>query len=474
MPSELIDPGRRASTSSVGMLREKVRGEVFAPGDDEYSAAHVVWNRARQRRPAVVVRAACIDDVKVALRHARAEGLPVAVRGGGYSPAGMSTSDGVVIDLRRLHAVHVDPLGRTAVVAAGATWGAVDAATQRYGYVVPGVALSSIGVTGSTIGGGFGHLRRAYGLACDNLIGADLVTADGARVVTSGDGHPELLWGLRGGGGNFGVVTSLRFRLRPLPEPVLSGTVLHAARHASPVLRFYRDYTDRLGEDVTTTLSLFGADHSPALADRLGGPGTPPVVAVTVACVGHPDDSESLVRPVRAAAPSVADLIAVQAYARLQAAPDDAYPPGRPAAVGSVYVDEIDDALIATLVERHAAMPAGVSCELHLHHMGGAVGRVARMSTAVPNRAARYLVTAMVRWSDPDSDHESRARDWLDTTVARVRHHAAGGPHIGLQSEPMSSIEAYGAERYLRLAALKRRFDPDNVFVGNQNVAPLA
>jgi FAD/FMN-containing dehydrogenase len=471
MPSEPGEPGRRVPAAALATLRSNVQGSVVCPGEDDYAETRSVWNRDVQRQPAVIVRCTRVDDIANTVRFARSQNLPLAVRGGGYSPAGMSTSDGVVADLRPMRSVRVDPLGRTAVVGAGATWGSVDIATQRHGFAIPGVPVSHIGVAGSTIGGGFGHLRRAYGLACDNLIGAELVTAESERIVTSGDERPELLWGLRGGGGNFGVVTSLRFQLRPLPEPVLSGPIFYAAAHAPAVLRFYRDYTARLREDVTTRFSLFSAPHSAMLAQALARTGSEPVVSITVACVGHPDDAERLVRPVRAAAPVLVDRLARQPYVQLQASPDDAYSPGQHAAMTSAYVDELDDELIAALCERHAQMPYG-SFELHVHHMGGAVGRVARMSTAVPNRAARYLISAMSRWHRRED--ETPARQWLQDTGERIRAFAVGGPHVGLQSAPTSSVDAYGAERYLRLAALKRRFDPDNVFAANQNVMPLA
>ena len=462
---------RSVSASSVAALRARVHGAVVTPDDADYSDAAAIWNRAAQRRPAVVVRCVRPTDVVAAVAFARAAELPLAVRAGGHSPAGMSSCDGVVIDLRPMHAVSVDPSGRGAVVAAGATWGVVDAATQRFGYAVPGVPVSRVGVAGATLDGGFGHLRRAYGLACDSLLGAELVTADGSLLTTSGDVHPELLWGLRGGGGNFGVVTSLRFRMLPLPGPVLSGPVVYPAGSAATLLRFYRHYTTRLRDDVTTRLALL----SPP-ADRPASPSRAsvrevPVVVITAACLGHPLDAERLVRPIRQAAPVLSDRLAPQPYTRLQASPDDAYPPGRFAALTSRYVDDFGDGLIERLADIHAAMPRG-SYEMHVHHMGGAVGRIARMSTAVPNRAARYLITTVARWDDEaEAAHSQR---WFDETARAVRALAAGGPHVGLESGEATSVAVYGAERYLRLAALKRRFDPDNVFAGNQNIGPLA
>lgn len=467
-----LDEPPPLSRSSVDGLRERIAGEVLVPDHPAYAETHLIWNQDRQRRPAVIVRCAVADDVAAGVRFAREYGLSLAVRGGGYTPSGSSTCDGgIVLDLRSMRRVRVDPLGRTASVQAGATWGLVDAATQRFGYAVPGVPVSHIGVAGSTVGGGFGHLRRAYGLACDNLASADLVTADGARVTTSGDEHPELLWGLRGGGGNFGIVTTLGFRLRPLPEPLLSGSLIYPANRAGELLRFYRDYTARLRDDVTTKFSLFGAPHSAQLTQAAGVIPPVPVVSITVACAGHPLEAEALVRPLRQAAPVLVDRVAVQPYVRLQASGDEEYPPGGYADVASDYVDVLDDEFIAALCERHSAMPAGAA-ELHLHHMGGAVGRVARMSTAVPNRGAHFLLSAMARWTAHDD--ALPLRQWLRETTDRVRPYRVGGPHVGLNSAPVSSVEAYGAERYLRLAALKRTFDPDNVFAGNQNVTPLA
>ncbi len=471
MTTVSVDTGAPVPAAALDALRSTIGGAVLCPGDEHYEAAAQVWNRAAQRRPRVIVRCEQTADVVTAVRVAREHDLPLAVRGGGYCPAGTSTGTGLVIDLRAMDHVQVDPLGRTAVVGAGATWGAVDAATQRYGFAVPGVPLSRVGVAGSTLGGGFGHLRRAYGLACDALTGADVVLADGGRMTTSGDQSPELLWGLRGGGGNFGVLTSMRFRLAPLPEPVLSGSVFYCALDAAAALRFYRDFTAGLREDITTRVSLYGAPHSAALTRLLGLDPPAPVVAIKVACVGHPDDSARLVEPVRGAARVLVDRLSPKPYPQLQAGGDEAYPAGQSAAVTSCYVDSLSDELIAGLIDRQAAMPAG-ACELHVHHMGGAVGRVARMSTAAPNRAAPFLVSAMARW-DATAD-EPAFRGWVEATGQCLRRFAVGGPHVGLRSAPVSSVEAYGAERYLRLAALKRRFDPDNVFASNQNIAPLA
>jgi FAD/FMN-containing dehydrogenase len=471
MSSEPAGPARPVSSGSLAALRGRVHGPVFVPGDDGYAPASIVWNREYQRRPAVIVSAATSTDVQATVRFARQSALPLAVRSGGYSPAGQSTCEGgVVLDLRGLRRVTLDPRRQRVIVQGGARWGDVDVATQRFGQVVPGAAVAGIGVAGSTLGGSWGHLRRLYGLACDNLLEADLIGADGEPLTTSGDERPELLWGLRGGGGNFGVATSMTFRLRPLPQPVLSGTVFYPAEHAAALLRFYRDWTAALREDVTTGIIFLGRNHAPELSAVLGLDPAAPVVGVTALCAGDPDEARALLAPMRSAGPVLRDLVDVVPYPAVQSQPDSAYPPGRHAVMDSGYLDTLDDDLIEALLARHAGMD-DAACELHLQHMGGAVGRVARMSTAVPNRNARYFFSALARWNAPGLG--VAPRDWLAGTGEALRAFTVGGPNVGMRSAGMSSIEAYGAERYLRLAALKRRYDPDNVFAINQNVTPL-
>jgi FAD/FMN-containing dehydrogenase len=460
------------SPKALDALAAEVQGSVIVPDDPAYAAAHLVWNRDRQRRPAVIVACRTPEDVVATIGFARTVGLPLAVRGGGYTPSGTATCDGgVVLDTRPMSSVSVDRANGTVTVAAGATWGDVDPATQEHGLIVPGLPVSGVGVAGSTIGGGYGHLRRAYGLACDNLVRAELVTADGTRLTTSGDQNSELLWGLRGGGGNFGVVTSLTFRLRPLPGPVMSGAFLYPADRAGPLLRFYRDYTARLREDVTTRFSFVGAPHSALMAQTLGLIPTVRVIAITVVCVGHPIEAEALVRPLREAAPLLADLVKARPYAVIQSGPNAAYPAGARADVVSEYLPALDEDVVSALCEQYTQMPPG-SCEMHIDHMGGAVGRVAQMSTAAPNRGAPYLFGAMARWSDRMDGRPHRT--WLAATRTRLQERSLGGPHIGMDCGNVASEQAYGRDRYLRLAALKTRYDPDNVFARNLNVAPLA
>ena len=414
----------------------------------------------RAETPRLVLRCAHADDVVGAIRLARERGLPLAVRGGGRHPAG--PGDGGVVDLRALSRVVRDRASGTIEVGGGACWAAVAAATAGTGLGVAGLPEPTVGVAGSTLDGGFGDLRRAYGLACDDLVGADVVLADGRRVTTSGDEHPELLWGLRGGGGNFGVVTALRFRLRPVPSMLLAGTVWFAAPSGdADRLRWYRDYTTDLGPEVSTRLGLYPTGHPAvpgALRDRR-------VIGVSATTLSPRGRAELDVAPIRTSGPGLADGLTWRPAGTTGGLGWDG-----PAAVDSWYLAGLPEAVLDALLERHAALPAGPG-ELLVHHLGGVVARVTGMSGAAPHRAATYLVTARAGWREPAA--EQPARQWLAGTAAALGPHAVGGPHPGFCSERPAAAVVYGPERALRLTALKTRFDPDNAFAGTVDVFPL-
>jgi FAD/FMN-containing dehydrogenase len=465
--SLLTDTERPISAAALDALRARLPGAVLARQDGGFGDRTRVWNPAAAVPPLLLVRCARAADVAVALRFARDHGLPVAVRSGGRHPAGHGTGPGLVLDLRPMARVHVDPLGRVALVGGGATWATVDAAVAPVGGTVPGVAVGGIGVAGATLAGGIGPLARIYGLASDNHLGADLVLADGTRTSTSGDQRPELRRGLRGGGGNFGVVTSLRFRLRPVPAQVSAGTTLFPAALGEAVLRCLRDAAGSLPIEANTRLSLYSVAH-PAVSSRFPGfAAAAPRVGLTVVGVG----AEPALAPLLRAVPSLASDYGPCSYPHALAKLDDGYPAGDGAAAGSWYVPGLPDALIAALTDAHSEMARTIA-ELHVTHLGGGIARVGRMSTAVPHRGAPFLVTALVRWRGAPAEEAGRA--WLAQTDQRLRAHACGGPHPGYAPAGTSSADAYGADRQLRLAALKRRYDPDNVFATNLNVAPLA
>ena len=414
----------------------------------------------RADEPRLVVPCANDQDVAAAIRLAREQELPLGVRGGGCHPAGPGT--GAVLDLRALCRVTVDPARQTVEVGGGASWAAVAAVTAGTGLGVAGLPEPAVGVAGSTLDGGFGDLRRAYGLVCDDLVGADVVLADGRRVTTSGDECPELLWGLRGGGGNFGAVTALRFRLRPVPSSLLAGTVWFAAPVGDATrLRWYRDFTADLAPEVSTRLGLYAAGH-PAVPGPLRDR---PVAGVSATTASSRGRAELDVAPIRISGPALADGLTWR-----PAGATGGLGWAGPGVLDSWYLAGLPDAVLDRLLERHAALPAGPG-DLLVHHLGGAVARVTGMSGAAPHRAASYLVTARAGWSGPAG--EERARAWLADTAAALRPHAVGGPHPGLCSQRSCAAAVYGPERALRLAALKARFDPDNAFAGATKVVPL-
>src|SRR3954470_2095704 len=370
--------------ATLGELEQALRGRLIRPEDDGYDAARAIWNGAHDRRPALIVRCAGVADVMRAVDFARSESIPVAVRGGGHSIPGFSTCDGgVVIDLSAMTAVKVDPVSRTATAEGGATWADFDHETQAFGLAVTGGLGASTGVAGFTLGGGIGWLMRKAGLACDNLIGADVVTADGQLVHASEDENPELLWGLRGGGGNFGIVTSLEFSLHPVGPMLLAGPVFFAGDRAEEILRFYRDWVRTLPDEVTTLVNLTTAPPAPFLPEEVHGK---PIVAVIAVHSGEPERGRALVQPLKDLGDPIADLLDVMPYTTMQSLLDGLWAPGAHNYMRSAYVDDLSDGAIAATVARHRAVPSPHS-EIHFHHFGGAVARVGDGDTAFGGRS---------------------------------------------------------------------------------------
>src|SRR5690242_1548563 len=302
--------------ATLAELEQGLRGQLIRPGDDDYDEARAIWNAAHDARPALIVRCAGVGDVIRAVDFARSEDLTVAVRGGGHSVAGFSTTDGgVVIDLSGMRSVRVDPERRTAVAEGGATWAEFDHETQAFGLAVTGGLVSSTGIGGFTLGGGIGWLMRKHGLACDNLIGADVVTADGRLVHTSEDENPELLWGLRGGGGNFGIATSLEYKLHSVGPMVMAGPIFFPGARGEEILRFYRDWVRELPDEMTTLVNLTTAPPAPFLPEAVHGK---PVVAIVAVGAGEHEQARSLLQPVRDLGDPIADLIGVIPYTAMQ------------------------------------------------------------------------------------------------------------------------------------------------------------
>lgn len=450
---------RSPEAAAVRDFASALRGRVLRPGEDGYDAARRVWNAAVDKQPALIARCAEVEDVVRAVRFAREHGLLVAVRGGGHNVAGSGTCDGgIVVDLSPMKGIVVDPAKRTARAQAGLTWGEFDRETQRWGLATTGGLVSSTGIGGLTLGGGLGWLMRRHGLTCDNLLSASLVLADGARVTASADEHPDLFWGLRGGGGNFGIVTSFEYRLHPV-GPVLAGLIAHPWERARAALRFYRELSSEAPDELTAHALLFkDADGAPALA-------------FVVCCSGSLVEGEEVLRPLREWGPPADDTVAPVTYTAWQTAFDAANPSGLRNYWKSNALRELGDGAIDALIERFPSAPAPRSNVL-IERLGGAVGRVGEQDTAYTHRDAPYDFLAAAVWDDPADDEPNIA--WAREIASTLAPFARDTAYVNyLGEEGVDRVRAaYGAAKYERLAALKAEYDPTNLFRANQNIEP--
>jgi FAD/FMN-containing dehydrogenase len=443
-------------------------GQLIGPGDEGYETARRVWNGMVDRRPVLIARCADEGDVVAALSFARERGLPVAVRGGGHNVAGNAVCDGgVVIDLSRMKSIDVDSAGRTARAQPGVLLGELDRATQAFGLATPTGNVSMTGVAGLTLGGGLGWIARKHGPACDNLLSADVVTADGDRVTTSADENPDLLWGLRGGGGNFGVVTSFEYRLHPVGPQVIAGGVVHAFADAPDVFRFFADYVATAPDELSVTASTFRAAPGFPVAPEMHGE----LVTVLAVCyAGDLATGERVLRPLRSFGRPLADLVAPMPYAALQSGSDAAYPSGQHNYWKSHYIDELTDAAIARIIEHAPRMTSPLS-SFYLQHLGGAISRAGADTAAFGHRDAAFDFAILTVWRDPaeDAEHVTWARDFF----AAMQPHATGVYVNNLGTEGADRVRAaYAPATFERLVALKGTYDPHNIFRLNQNVAP--
>jgi FAD/FMN-containing dehydrogenase len=455
--------------ATLGELEQGLRGELVRPGDAGYDDARAIWNGAHDRRPALIVRCAGVADVMRAVDFARSENLLMAVRGGGHSIPGFSTCDGgVVIDLSAMDAVHVDAERRTAVAQGGCTWADVDHETQAFGLAVTGGLVSTTGIAGFTLGGGIGWLMRKHGLACDNLIAADVVTADGQLVHASEDENPELLWGLRGGGGNFGIATSLEYRLHPVGPMLVAGPIFFAGDRAEEVLRFYRDWARGLPDELTTLVNLTTAPPAPFLPEAVHGK---PVVAVIAVHAGEQEEGRELVQPLKDLGDPIADLIGVMPYTMMQSLIDALWERGAHNYFRSAYVDELTDEAIAATVAQHAAVPSPQS-EIHLQHFGGAVARFGDDHAAFGDRSAQFVLNVIARTPGPEAFAASVA--WARGTAEALAPVSRDGAYTNFMGDAHDERlrDSYGDANFERLVALKRRYDPGNLFQLNQNIRP--
>ena len=453
---------------AIAALRALLQGSLLQPGDDGYEGARAVWNARLSRQPAMIALCAGPDDVAAAVRFAARHGLPVAVKGGGHDYAGNGMCDGgLAIDLSTMRSVDVDPRAMRVRIGPGATWAEVDAATQAVGLATPGGTVSSVGVAGFTLGGGVGHLARRFGLACDNLVAAEVVTADGRRVRASAQEHPELYWALRGGGGNFGIVTSFELRLHPVGPQVLAGQLIHRWDDAAAVLRHYRDFMATAPDDVQCWAFMLRLPPLDVFPQALHGQ---PVLDLVAVHSGEPHAAAEVLRPLREFGTPLLDAIAPQRYTALQQAFDAGMPAGQRWYSRAHYLPALDDAAIDTLLA-HAVHLPGPFTTVYLGAEGGAVARTDPSATAFPHRDAAFSLHVFPGWSDPAED--ARIMGWARDVHAAMQPHASGGVYVNMLAEDEAPRVpcAYGANLE-RLVRIKRDWDPDNLFRGNHNIDP--
>ena len=455
--------------ATLGEFEAGLRGELVRPGDPGYDEARAIWNGAHDPRPALIAR--CLDaaDVAHAVGFARSEGLELAVRGGGHSIPGFSGVDGgLVINLSPMKGIDVDIAGRTVRAGGGVTWAELDSATQAHGLATTGGLVSSTGIAGFTLGGGIGWLMRKHGLACDNLRAAEVVTADGRTVTANESENPDLFWGLRGGGGNFGVVTSFEFDLHPVGPTVCAGAVFYDGERAAEILRFYSEFCKDLPDELTTLANLITAPPAPFLPEEWHGR---KLVALIGCYAGDPEEGAAAMAPLQQLGDPVADLIGPMPYVQMQSLIDALWPHGTQAYMKAGYLRELDEPAIESMVGFHQGATSPAS-EIHVQHFGGAVARVGAADTAYAERQAPFVLN-VVAVSHDESDFEQHV-GWAQELYAALEPSLTGGAYINfLSAEGAERVRAaYGAENFARLQALKDRYDPTNLFHRNQNVPP--
>ncbi|MDT0353922.1 FAD-binding oxidoreductase [Pseudonocardia charpentierae] len=433
-------------------------GDVIWPADDRYDSSRVVFNAMIDRRPLAVLRCHDPSDVQRGIAYARHHDLPLSVKGGGHNVAGNAVcDDGLVLDLSPMKTALVDAAKRTARAGAGLLLGELDRSTQEHGLATPLGVVSLTGIAGLTLGGGLGWLNRKHGLACDNLVGAEVVTADGAVLHANTDTHPDLFWALRGGGGNFGVVTEFEYRLHSV-GPVLAGAVSHPLQAAPEFLKLHDELVASAPDELSTAVSL-------AL-----DPAGEPVITVALCWCGPHDDGNKVLEPLMSHGRPIFSQIGPVPYTDWQRGPDSGFPPGRLHYWKAGWLRDLTDAAITTLLDCLQTMPSSFS-GIGLQHMGGAAARIASAATAFAHRAEQYDMLILSQWAGPADSERNIA--WTRDTFAAMEPHLADAVYVNnLGDEGQTRVQAAYGANYERLAEVKRRYDPDNLLRINQNVAP--
>ncbi len=460
---------RVLETETVQAFADDFQGELLQPGEEGYDEARSIWNAMIQKQPAAIARCTGTADVVAAVNFARSHNLLLSVRGGGHNVAGHATCDrGLMVDLSQMKDVTVNPRRRTARARPGADLGDLDRETQLHGLATPTGIVSKTGLAGLTLGGGFGWLTRKYGFTCDNLISAEVVTAEGEVVWASEEQNADLFWGLRGGGGNFGIVTSFEYQLHPVGPTVLAGLLLHSLENAGRALRFYRDFASEAPDELGSLAVFRLAPSAPFVPDDQVGE---PVLGLLVCYAGDIDEGRRLLRPLREFGPPLADLIEPKSYVELQAMLDQGQPEGKRYYSKSEYLAGLSDQAIDAIVKYGADMTSPLG-RLAVMQLGGAASRIDEMAMAASHRDAGYVVAINNGWED-STDSEVQI-EWTREAWSAIRPFSTGTyvNFVSAQDDQERVKAAYGEEKYARLVEIKNEYDPDNFFRINQNIEP--
>lgn len=454
--------------SIVGRYKAEFHGTIVRPGDPDYHTARKVWNGMIDKFPSIIAYCSDKDDVINTVNFARSNNLPAAVRSGGHNVAGNAVcNDGIVIDLSRMKKIGIDADSRTAVAQAGLTLGELDNATQAYGLAVPVGIVTKTGMAGLTLGGGIGWLVRKHGLTCDNLLSAEVVTAYGQLLTAGADENPDLFWGIRGGGGNFGIVTEFTFGLHPVKQ-VIGGMILYPAADAHEVVRFYRQYISHAPDELTTMLAFLPAP-APFLSRRIENI---PLVAVHVCYSGPLGAGEKILQPLRSFGRPLQDMIKIIPFLEMQSMLDAGAPPGLLNYWKSSYLKNLDDDVMKKILWYFNKVPSPLT-QIHIQHLQGAMGRVKEDETAFSHRSALCVLNIVSKWIDLAASEINI--QWTHDLSKTLEPYAAGAYVNFMGDEGQERVKAaYSTENYNRLIQLKNRYDPSNFFSLNQNIKPGA
>ncbi len=458
---------------AVERLASACSGPVIREGDEQYEQARRVWNGYFDRRPALIVRCHRVEDVQAAVRFGRENDLTIAVRSGGHSAQGHGTwDDALVIDLSQMKEIEVDPDTRTVRAQAGLTWGEFDQATQEHGLAVTGGRFSTTGIAGLTLGSGSGWLERRCGLTADNLLSAQVVTADGEVLTASAEENPDLFWGLRGGGGNFGIVTSFTYQLHEIGPIIYGGMMVCLPDRGPEILAFLREYMVDAPDDLGLGAAFISAPPEPFVPSEMH---FAPIFGLIVCWTGEQQEGERVLAPIREVMQPLMDLVQPMPYVALQSMIDGGGPHGTRAYFKAEFLPELSDEVIQKLAAHGASRP-GPMVQLLLEPLGGAISRVATDETALGVRDIPWCYHALSMWMEADDDVDTAHVTWARTLAEDLAPHTTSGVYLNFTSDTGDERvrEMYGAERYSKLVALKDRYDPSNAFRLNQNIKPSA